>query len=50
MMKKETLYRRLIELLDLIQIAVGVDDPNFSIIRKRILDIANDIMRLDDEQ
>lgn len=49
-MEKETLYRRLIELLDLIQIAVGIDDSNFSIIRKRILDIANDIKRLDDER
>ena len=41
------LYRELINLLDCIRIAVP-DDNTFKIVRKKILDIANDIKRVGD--
>lgn len=45
MMEQNYLYRRLIELLEMIELCMGEETPEYRIIRKRILDIANDIRR-----
>lgn len=44
---KEEIYRELITLLDIIEIAYGKDHV-FKQIRTRILNIANDVLRLKD--
>lgn len=43
---KMDLYKETINLLDCLQVAIG-DEKNFTFIRKKILDLANDIMKLE---
>lgn len=44
---KEDLYRDAINLLDLIEISMG-DKKKFAFIRKKVLDLANEILKLGD--
>jgi len=45
---KDEIYRELITLLDIIEIAYGKNGI-FKQVRTRILNIANDVLRLEDE-
>lgn len=45
--KKEELYKDAIALLDLIEIALN-DEKKFSFIRKKVLDLANEILKFGD--
>jgi len=45
--QKTTICQRLFYLLDLIEVLIGKDSKDFSLIRSRILDLANDIKRMD---
>ena len=46
--KKQDLYKQAINLLKYIELAVDNDD-HYKIIRKQILDLANNILRMDEE-
>lgn len=43
---KTDLYKETINLLDCLQVAID-DEKNFVFIRKKMLDLANDIMKLE---
>lgn len=45
---KEELYRDAINLLDLIEVSLN-DEKRFSFIRKKVLDLANEILKIGDE-
>lgn len=45
---KDELYRDAINLLDLMEVALN-DEKKFSFIRKKVLDLANEILKLGDE-
>ena len=47
MKTKEILYKEAISLLDLIEIAIE-DEKKFSFIRKKVFDLANEILKLGD--
>ena len=47
MKTKEILYKEAISLLDLIEIAIE-DEKKFSFIRKKVLDLANEILKFGD--
>ena len=48
MNSKENIYKSIITVLSYIELIV-TDEKQFSIIRKQLLDIANNVMRLDDD-
>lgn len=45
-MTKETIYKDIIKTLAYIELAVN-DSKRFSVIRKQLLDVANEVLRLD---
>ena len=46
--RKQELYKQAINLLKYIELAINNDD-HYKIIRKQVLDIANNILRIDEE-
>ena len=48
--EKTNICQRLFYLLDLIEVLVGKDSKEFSLLRSRILDLANDVKRMDEDE
>ena len=46
--RKQELYKQAINLLKYIELAINNDD-HYKIIRKQVLDLANNILRIDEE-